>query len=340
PPRCRTDVAGEPYFNSKGDFSGPDGGIDCTVDEFDLDVMATQWLISDYNTLASPPADPPEVWYKFDEGTGKTLVRNHGTWGDEYDITVPGTDAPSWTSDVPGVLDPNDPCYAMDFDANDYLEIPNSPANQFVGTQNMTITAWVKPEASMGEWDFPSIVESRVDRGEATMKATGFGFGKWGELIYWWNNDYWTYSSGYYPAVGAWSFTAIAVEPTKGTLYYGDGNSVSASSNIAAHGALVDWDTTYTNYIGVNSNNADPNWYSTFQGKIDDLRLYNKTLPIGEIMGIAGVAGEVYVPNTSIANIAPKTPPPTNPDPNDPDIVNFLDYDVLAGNWLEQFLWP
>ncbi len=343
PPRCRTDVAGEPYFNSKGDFTGPDGAIDCTVDEYDLDVMASNWLISDYNTLATPPADPPEVWYKFDEGTGKTVVRNFGSWGDEYDITVGGVDAPSWTSDVPPVLDPNDPNYAMDFDANDGLEIPNSPSSKFVGTQNMTITAWVKPEAAMAQWDFPSIVESRTERGTGDMKASGFGFGEYNKLIYWWNNIYWDWSAGPthpYPGYNVWSFVAIAVEPTQATLYYGDGSSVTGYTNVATHGVLVDWDSTYTNWIGVNSNNADPNLYSTFQGKIDDLRLYNKTLPIGEIMGIAGVTGEVYVPNNSVANIAPKTPPPTNPDPNDPDIVNFVDYEVLANNWLAQFLWP
>jgi hypothetical protein len=333
PPRCFPELA-----QQAGNFNG-----DCIVDEFDLDIMADNWLVSDYNTQATPPVNLPEVWYKFDEGTGKTIVRNHGNWGDEYDITVPSTDAPSWTSDVPGVLDPNDPNYAMDFDGDDYLEIPNSPSNQFVGTQNMTITAWVKPEATMGQWDFPSIVESRVDRGEATMKASGFGFGQYNKLIYWWNNDYWDWSAGGshpYPDYNLWSFTAVAVEPTQATLYHGDGNSVTGWTNVATHGALVDWDTTYTNYIGVNSNNADPNLYNTFQGKIDDLRLYNKTLTIGEIMGIAGVAGEVYVPNNSVANIAPKTPPPTNYDPNDPDIVNFEDYDVLAENWFNEILWP
>jgi len=55
-------------------------------------------------------------------------------------------------------------------------------------------------------------------------------------------------------------------------------------------------------------------------------------------MGIAGAAG--YMPNTSPANIFPKLPPPTSYDPNDPDIVNFRDYRVLADNWLEQHPWP
>jgi hypothetical protein len=31
---------------------------------------------------------------------------------------------------------------------------------------------------------------------------------------------------------------------------------------------------------------------------------------------------------------------PETYDPNDPDIVNFVDYEVLADNWLSEYLWP
>ncbi|MHC4150175.1 MAG: hypothetical protein ACYSR5_11910 [Planctomycetota bacterium] len=31
---------------------------------------------------------------------------------------------------------------------------------------------------------------------------------------------------------------------------------------------------------------------------------------------------------------------PQDYDPNDPDIVNFLDYAKQADSWLNEFLWP
>jgi len=339
PPRCRTDVEGAAYFNSKGDFTSAGGGIDCTVDYFDIEVMATEWLVSDYNTLAGAPAEPPEVWYRFDDGPGSTVVKNDGSWGSEYDIAISSPNAvnePNWTTDVAPVLDPCDPNYALDFDGiDDDLEIPNSPTNKFVGTENMTIAIWIKPSAEMG-YDWPSLVESRRPSGDTT-EASGFGCGDYGELIYWWNDIYWDWHSDLWPGVGVWSLVAIAVEPTQATMYLSDGVDVESATHTAAHGPLTDWDTGWTNLIAGNTVVPLHEW---FNGKIDDVRLYNKTLTIGEIMGLCGISGEVYMPNTSIANIAPKTPPPGNYDPNDPDIVNFMDYAIQAGNWLNEFLWP
>ncbi|UCF43781.1 MAG: LamG domain-containing protein [Planctomycetota bacterium] len=332
PPRCRTDVAGEPYFNSKGDFSGPDGTIDCTVDEYDLEVMGAEWLVSDYNTLAAPPADPPEVWYRFDDDPCLTILTNSGSWGSQYDISIdypPASDEPAWTTDVAPAVDVCDPNYALDFDGtDDVLEIPNSPATNFAGTENMTITVWIK--TTTAAWD--AWVCSA--RGSGDRHATGIGTMGANEFGYFWNENEWWWDSGLTITDNQWTFTAVAVEPTQATAYVYNGTTLNKNTNVTTHGPLEEFGTDDLTVIA-----SDARDYR-FDGTIDDVRLYNKTLTICEIMGIAGISGEVYVPNQSKANIAPKTPPPTNPDPNDPDIVNFVDYEVLAGNWLEQFLWP
>jgi hypothetical protein len=337
PRRCRTDVEGVAYLNSKGDITGPDNKLDCTVDYLDLDLMATDWLVSDYCVPSAPPAAPPEVWYRFDDGPGSTVVKNDGTWSG-YDITIgdpPATDEPAWTTDVAPAIDVCDPNYALDFTRadDDHLDIPNSAPNKFVGTQNMSITAWIKPTTDMGEWDWPSIVESRKDSDAAV--ASGFGFAGWGELIYWWNNDYWDWGSDLWVPTGKWSFVAVTVEPNEATIYLGDGSSVDSATFVAAHAPLADWGPTYNNLIGMNTSGGHPG--SSFNGKIDDVRLYNKTLTLEEIRGLAGFS---YMPNPSVANIAPKDPPPDHYDPNAPDLVNFLDYAKQADNWLDEFLWP
>jgi hypothetical protein len=57
---------------------------------------------------------------------------------------------------------------------------------------------------------------------------------------------------------------------------------------------------------------------------------------------------DVYQPLDSPANLSPKDPNLSlDPDlaydaydPNNPDIVNFKDYAIMADYWLEEFLWP
>ena len=61
-----------------------------------------------------------------------------------------------------------------------------------------------------------------------------------------------------------------------------------------------------------------------------------------------GTPIEVYTGNMSPANIVPKDPNDSEDpnlaefafDPNNMDIVNFVDYRMMAENWLEQHLWP
>jgi hypothetical protein len=332
PPRCRSDVEGIAYFNSKGDFSGPDGVIDCGVDYFDIEVMATEWLVSDYNAAGVAPAAPPEVWYRFDDGPGSTVVKNSGGWGSQYHIPIdnpPASDEPAWTTDVAPALDVCDPNYALDFDGeNDYLEIPNSPATNFAGTENMTITTWVKGVAT--PWS--TLVCSATAE---PRHATGLGFGdEAGDFMYFWNESEWWWDPGLDVPDNQWTFMAIAIEPTHATAYVSDGTTIETAKNVVAHGPLEDFDTDCFTVLADDSKGG-----GYFDGIMDDVRLYNKTLTMPEIVGLAGIS-ETYMPNTSVANIAPKDPPPGNYDPNDPDIVNFLDYAKQADNWLDEFLWP
>jgi hypothetical protein len=322
PPRCFPELA-----QIVGNLNG-----DCIVDNQDLDIFGGDWLVSDYNTPAAPPANPPQVWYRFDEGSGSTVLHNDGSWGSQYNIAIsnpPASDEPAWTTDVAPAIDVCDPNYALDFDgADDYLEIPNTPATNFAGTENMTIAAWIK--CTPAAWD--AWVCSA--RGSGDRHATGIGTMSANHFGYFWNEWEWNWDSGLTVPTGQWAFTAVAIEPTKATAYVYNGTTLSKATNVTTHGPLEEFGTDDFTVIA-----SDARDYR-FDGIMDDVRLYNKTLTIGEIMGLCGITGEAYVPNDSPANFAPKTPPPTNYDPNNPDIVNLVDYEVLADNWLSEYLWP
>ena len=112
-----------------------------------------------------------------------------------------------------------------------------------------------------------------------------------------------------------------------------------------------------------------------FKGLIDDVRIYGYNLDDANIAMLADETGEpnpppvywykldeasglsaadsgtpieVYTINTSPANLVPKDPCESEDpnlglgafDPNNLDIVNFLDYRIMAEHWLEQHPWP
>ena len=91
-------------------------------------------------TSVAEAADPNLLgWWRLDEGSGTTAsdssgYGNHGTFGPEpYD--------PQW---MPGMFE-----YALEFDGDDYVDVGNSSTLNF-GTDNWTVTAWVKTTMGTG----------------------------------------------------------------------------------------------------------------------------------------------------------------------------------------------
>jgi hypothetical protein len=136
------------------------------------------------------------------------------------------------------------------------------------------------------------------------------------ELCYFWTGWSWDAHSGLIvPDDGRWSFVALVVEPTKGTLYLYDGLSMRSSVNYEAH-AVKAFSTT--SYIG-----------GAVKGAIDDVHIYNRALSPGEILGLAGLSGTRYLALE-----------PWRPDANNDDKIDLRDFAVTADNWLEEILWP
>ncbi|UCC21872.1 MAG: LamG domain-containing protein [Planctomycetota bacterium] len=338
PPRCRTDVEGVAYFNSKGDLTGPDGMIDCTVDYYDLDVMTDEWLLSGQWVSPAAPASAPEVWYRFDDGPSSTVVNNDGLWGSAYDIAIsspPAADEPVWTTDTAPALDRLDPNYALDFDGtDDYLEIPNSPATNFSGTENMTITTWIK--GTTAAWS--AFVCSA--KGSGDRHATGIGTMGANEFGYFWNEWEWQWDSGLAIPDNQWTFAAVAVEPTQATAYLYDGSNLDMAANVVAHGPLEEFGTDDWTVLGQDAKTDPEADTAYFDGMLDDVRLYNKTLTIAEIAGLCGMEELLYVPLDSVADLVVGIKDPNDPNQPVDDQIDFMDYEIMATNWLEQYLWP
>ncbi len=319
PPYCRTELIAT-------DFTG-----DCVTDGLDLAVMAADWLLSDGLVVAAPPADAPQVWYRFDEGAGST-INNDGNLGSSHNGIFPGApNNPTWDSDGAPVVDACDPNYSMNFDGTDYVEIPVLNLN----TNTATISAWVKRAGDQPDWT--GIV---FCRGANTTSGIGFrdGLKTSHNLSYHWDGWWWWYDSGLTIPDGQWTFTSLVVEEEQATLYMSDGTTWDSATNVDYHGP-DEWDANA--FVG---RDPEPSSTRIMDGKVDDVRIYDRSLSAGEVLGLAGLSTSFYDPLEKTTNLVPRVPDPAadaNYYPSNPDIINFGDYDVLADKWLEgPTLWP
>jgi len=317
PPYCRTELIAT-------DFTG-----DCITDGLDLAVMAADWLLSDGLVVSAPPADAPKVWYRFDEGGGGT-INNDGSLGSSYNGIFPGApNNPTWDSDGAPAVDACDPNYSMSFDGGDFVEIPVLNLN----TNTATISAWVKRAGDQPDW--AGIV---FCRGDNTTSGIGFrdGLKTSHNLSYHWDGWWWWYDAGLTIPDGQWTFTSLVVEEEQATLYMSDGTTWDSATNVSYHGP-DEWDANTS--IG-----QDPQGGRVMTGKVDDVRIYDRSLKVGEVLGLAGVSTSFYDPLEEPTNLVVRVPDPAvdpNYYPSNPDIINFGDFEVLADKWLDgPTLWP
>jgi hypothetical protein len=73
-----------------------------------------------------------------------------------------------------------------------------------------------------------------------------------------------------------------------------------------------------------------------FVGQIDDVRIYSRALSHGEVANLAGVSpGETL--HQPVQTLLSTT---ADVDLNDDEAIGFKDFAGLAGQWLDEHLWP
>jgi hypothetical protein len=325
-----------------GDFTG-----NCVIDAYDVEQIALDWLESDSEGIASAPTYDPLVWYSFEDGAGQ-VADNSGTSDANHDgqigalPVVDGCD-PNWVT--------TDPCADrlknLEFDGiDDHVVIPILDLN----SNTATITAWVKRDGDQSPWSgivFCRGPNTLNDQWASTVSGIGFG----GEsktatvhdLRYHWDDWWWWEETGLTIPDGQWTFAGLVISPDEATVYKSDGATLEYYSNVTYHGADA-WDANA--FVGGDPQRLSPapgTLHRMVKGRIDDVRIYDSSLTVNEIMGIAGVPGVIYFPLDEPTNLVVRVPDPAvdaNYYPSNPDIVNFDDYDVMADNWLKEYLFP
>ncbi|MBN2063379.1 MAG: hypothetical protein JW745_01155 [Sedimentisphaerales bacterium] len=250
-------VSGPAWLNvgSGGAIYGTPGITDLGQNSFRIKVTDSYGLFSEVDMLVNVNGFGPEMRYPFDTNVTDIINGNNGT--------VYGS--PVYNSGKIG--------NAIDLDGtDDYVTLPAI----FNDTTDFTFAAWLYWEAS-SSWqrvfDFGSgtnaymFLSPRSGSGTLRFAITTFGAE---EIIE---------RSSPLP-LNQWTHVAVTLNGSTGSLYV---NGSLAGTNIAMKLRPKDLNATKY-YLGKSQFSSDP----YFNGKIDDLRIYNYALPASSIIKLAG----------------------------------------------------
>ncbi|HEU5072249.1 MAG TPA: LamG-like jellyroll fold domain-containing protein [Verrucomicrobiae bacterium] len=149
-----------------------------------------------------------------------------------------------------------------------------------LNTNTATIGMWIYPDGIQ-----PSAVGLLVNRNSGTV--AGLGYYNNDRLGYKWNNDgnsTWSFNSGLLIPTNVWSYVAVVVEPTQAILYLYNTNGLQTATNFTAHTSMS-WGGSQSN-IRIGSDNSVA---TTFNGKIDEVTVFNRALSQSEVLTLAGM---------------------------------------------------
>ena len=307
---------------------------DCKVDCNDLASIGENWLESSYEIAAVAPDDDNHltVHYEFDDGSGTTASDSSGNG---YDAFVDFWDG-SWDSSgkYGGCID------------FDWTWVRGNADSLNTVTDEVTFSMWANIDVSaldgsrnnsntvihVGKADSSNdFVKAQVGRQwlsvdpEAARVAT-FICGDSERLT----------TTGEFlpvtdPNLSGWhhyAFTKNSADETQKIYVDGElmGSNTDASRPISELASAAQ-------YLNIGCIFYDASGTSKyFDGKIDDVRVYDYELSQAEIVYLADKA--------SITVPLPSAIEAIDDSLNDNDAIDFRDFSTLADNWLDEVLWP
>ncbi|HUS73505.1 MAG TPA: LamG domain-containing protein, partial [Sedimentisphaerales bacterium] len=300
PPRCVPSLA-KPYADIAGPDGVGDGYYDCVVGEEDMAVLIGDWLLRDELITTQAPSDT-------------NLIARY-TFDTDYTDSVGGFN-----------LDPNGTVQivsdavrgnVLDLSGAGYLQSDHNAVDLGIdGNTPRTFSCWAytRQFTETGLYE----VGQHVDGQDWSLRTTG-NTNEW-RAQHW---GYPTYDFDFsYPSENVWvHFTHVY-----------DGNEVK----VYANGVLVGSADVNLNTAGSPKNLSVGKWsdYAPLNGMIDDLRIYDYGLSQAEAAHLAtDGAPSLHIPIDSPAELYQSEAPGSQ-------WINFRDYSIIAGSWLEKVLWP
>ncbi|MHC4743674.1 MAG: LamG-like jellyroll fold domain-containing protein, partial [Planctomycetota bacterium] len=216
------------------------------------------------------PSDSPVAHWKFDEGSGSVA---YDSAGDNHG-TIYGA---NWADGILGG--------ALDFDGvDDYVEVPHDPSLDI--PDQITIGAWIFQDFSA---DRILVCKSPT----ATYRDNypgNYGLYIWeGGLLHFCHQtgtgsmEYTLYTSSGTAAPGQWRHVAVTLVEGETVQFYADGSSAGILPQSGSFG-LVNSEP-----VRIATRKDTPSY---FNGRMDDVRIYNRALSAAEVEELYGQGGE------------------------------------------------
>jgi len=275
---------------------------DCIVNEKDLMVLAGDWLMRDRLITTSVPSDVNlTALYAFEGNYNDTS--GHG-----YHLTDPCGTAPGFDTGMIGLE-------ALALDGfGQHLAVSGVGID---GNTPKSIACWAKADhTNITDWSliFGFTSTNPVSDSHFNIGSLG-GPGGVGAHVWGWEATIFTDEEALEWRHYAMTYDGETVD------YYGDGILVGS----------VDRNLINDDLVGVGKRGTHAN---TFAGLVDDARIYSVVLSEGEIAYLATEgAPTLHIPIPSAADIY-------QGEAQGSQWLNFRDYSVMTGSWLEEILWP
>ena len=285
-----------------------DLNCDCIVDFEDFTELAYTWLDSGYNVYNVTEPNLPLIWYTFDgralDLTGNSIAQIYGN--------------PNYTLGFYG--------QAINFDGqNDYVELTQVENSFSRIEKGITICFWQYGEDSLYHRD--TILCSDYEY-NVYDPSISINLGCWKQPgIYNWDcgsssrasdkrlSGNHRYKSEWAEHWNHWAFTKDAI---------------TGIMQIYLNGRLYDTRMESDRNISpINSFTIGNGWYGSYDGLLDDLKIFDYVLSQPEIAHTA-------TNGTGIFNLLVVSPADLLPD----NIIDFNDLKILAEHWLENNLHP
>jgi len=274
----------------------------------DIEILAGDWLDYDYTIYAQPvsPSDPCLTAHWMFEGN----LNDSGPYG--YNATDPCGFGVAYAAGPAGFGQ------ALELNGtNQWIKVGSVGID---ANDPRTIAGWAKanvPPASIVGWanifGFTSTPTSGGNRSFDIQRRGDEDF--YCLHVYGWERNMMALDQEWHHLAGTYDGRTLR--------WYGDGLFYGEDSSRM----LTTDDNVQMGKRG-HPQGDEPRW----PGRIDDVYIFSRELSHEEIMNVAGIPS-IYFPLVSPANLSDN-------EPNNFKKVNFRDYGVIAGSWLEKVLWP
>jgi hypothetical protein len=296
---------------------------DCKVDNQELTILVDDWLAEDDVVATQNPGEANLVaYYPLDEGDGNNAEDVVG----DHNGTLAGD--VSWIT--PGLI--GNSAIHVPFTSGSRVDINTwNPVGNWApdtNTGDLTLAVWAR-------WAGPTgLPQGLISKRDLVWDVNGLMFGF--EITDWpayqtnmlalrGSNDVTSGNVTMHQYLGRWTHFAATVDVNVATLYINGGEVASGTFTFGPN-------TVASMAIGNTTGKNGDAQTQTFNGDLDEVRIYNRALTAAEVAYLADTTpgdDELHIPVPSAAEVYQE-------EPEGQRRVNFKDFAMVANKWLEE----